>query len=125
MRAPFFAEVLRADLFDDAFLDVFLEAVFFVVAFFAPFLLADFFFDGTFAPAFLASDKPIAMACFRDVTFFPLPLFSLPRFLSLIVFSTFSPAFFEYLAIRNVLGKREKFRPAVVHVHSHELLVFR
>ena len=36
-------------------------------------------FDGTFAPLSLASDRPIAMACFRLVTRFPLlPLFNVP-----------------------------------------------
>jgi hypothetical protein len=37
-----------------------------------------------------ASDKPIAIACLRLVTFLPLrPLFSLPRFISCISRSTF------------------------------------
>jgi len=39
-----------------------------------------FFLEGTFAPGFLASDKAMAMACLREVTFLPLPLFSVPRF---------------------------------------------
>lgn len=38
------------------------------------------FFFGTLAPFFLASDNPMAIACFRLVTFFPDPLFSVPRF---------------------------------------------
>jgi len=58
----------------------------------------DFFF-GTFAPSFLASDKPIAIACLRLVTFLPLPLFNVPSFFSCIAFSTLSPAFFEYFAM--------------------------
>ena len=41
------------------------------------FELDDFFF-GTLAPDFLASDSPIAMACFGLVTFRPDPLFSFP-----------------------------------------------
>src|SRR5678815_694081 len=58
---------------------------------------------GTLAPACLASDKPIAIACLRLVTFFPLrPLFNVPCFLSCMAFSTFSPAFFEYFAIVNL-----------------------
>lgn len=43
--------------------------------------LEDFF--GTFAPSRRASESPMAIACLRLVTFFPLrPLFSLPRFIS-------------------------------------------
>src|SRR5258708_1091169 len=39
-----------------------------------------FFGFGTFAPRFLASDNPMAIACSRLVTRFPLrPLFSSPR----------------------------------------------
>ena len=45
------------------------------------YLLVAFFFLGTFAPAFLASDIPIAIACFLLVTFLPLPLFKVPCFL--------------------------------------------
>ena len=59
-----------------------------------------YFFAGTFAPSFLASERPIAMACLRLVTFFPLrPLFNVPCFFSCITFSTLSPAFLEYFAI--------------------------
>ncbi len=64
-----------------------------------------FFFDedfllGTLPPAFRASDSPIAMACFLLVTFLPdRPLFSFPVFRSCIAFSTFSDAFFPYLAM--------------------------
>src|SRR5687767_2988617 len=75
--------------------------LFFFAAFFlvAVFLRAVFFF-GTFAPASLASDKPIAIACLRLVTFFPLrPLLSVPLFFSCMAFSTLSCAFFEYFAI--------------------------
>ncbi len=66
-----------------------------------------FFFDedflrGTFPPAARASDNPIAMACFRFVTFLPeRPLFKLPRFRSCIAFSTFCDAFLPYLAIHS------------------------
>ena len=85
-------------LFDDVpFLaeDLFFDADFFFAAFFtAP------FFRGTFAPASLASERPMAMACLRLVTFLPLrPLLSVPRFFSCIASSTFSWAFFEYFAI--------------------------
>jgi hypothetical protein len=45
---------------------------------------------GTFFPAFRASDNPIAIACFRLVTFLPLrPLFKVPSFISCISVSTF------------------------------------
>ena len=58
------------------------------------------FFRGTVAPSLRASDKPIAIACFLLVTFFPeRPLFNVPCFLSCIAFSTFFDAFFPYLAI--------------------------
>src|SRR5216684_7126623 len=64
-----------------------------------------FFFDedflrGTFPPAFRASDSPIAIACFLLVTFLPeRPLFNVPVLRSCIAFSTFSAAFFPYLAM--------------------------
>jgi hypothetical protein len=58
--------------------------------------MPDFF--GTFAPDLRASDNPMAMACLRLVTFFPLrPLFSVPLFRSRIARSTFWPAFGLYL----------------------------
>lgn len=70
----------------------FVELLFFAALFFA----GDFFF-GTFAPAFRASDSPIAIACLRLVTFFPLrPLFSVPLFFSRIVRATFFCAFGLY-----------------------------
>jgi len=63
------------------------------------FLDEDFFF-GTLPPAFRASDRPIAIACFLLVTFFPeRPLLSVPFFRSCIAFSTFSDAFLPYLAM--------------------------
>ena len=79
---------------EDFFVADFLPAVFFDAAFLdAPFLA------GTFAPAFLASDNAIAMACLREVTFLPLPLFKVPRFFSRITVSTFLPAALEYFAM--------------------------
>jgi len=63
------------------------------------FFAADFFL-GTLLPLFLASDNPIAMACLRLVTFFPLrPLLRVPAFFSFMARSTFLPAPAEYLAI--------------------------
>src|SRR6185369_3897747 len=55
---------------------------------------------GTLPPARRASDRPIAMACLREVTFFPeRPLRSVPSLRSFITFSTFSAAFFPYRAM--------------------------
>ena len=73
---PLFEAVFLLLLLPDDFLDELFLLVPFLVARFErpPDLLA---FLGTFAPSFLASDKPIAIACLRDVTFLPLrPLFS-------------------------------------------------
>src|SRR5882762_1486949 len=62
-----------------------------------------YFFDvllGTFPPSLLASDKPIAIACLRLVTFFPdRPLLSSPCFRSCIALCTFSCAFSPYFAM--------------------------
>ena len=64
------------------------------------FFLADDFFLGTLAPARRASDKPIAIACFRLLTFFPdRPLFKVPFFRSRIARSTFFDAVLPYLAM--------------------------
>jgi hypothetical protein len=38
------------------------------------------YFDGTLLPLRLASERPIAMACFLLLTFLLLPLFKLPFF---------------------------------------------
>src|SRR5882672_8062731 len=71
-----------------AYADAFLLVVFFPGA------------GGTLLPCFLASERPMAIACLRLVTFFPLrPLFSLPCFISSITFSTFFWLPFEYLAM--------------------------
>lgn len=57
-----------------------------------------FFFSGTFLPSRRASDRPMAIACFGFVTFFPLrPDFSLPCFMARISRSTSFPADGEYL----------------------------
>jgi len=91
--------VLRGHALDDFF---FRDADFFVDVFFLDdaFFLEDAFFFGTFAPARRASDSPMAIACFRLVTFFfDLPLFKVPLFRSSIAFLTFACAVFPYLAI--------------------------
>jgi hypothetical protein len=75
------------DFFDDDFLDQ--PADFF----------DDDFFEGTLPPSRRASERPMAMACFRLVTFFPEPLFNLPLLSSCISSSTLSDAFFPYFAM--------------------------
>src|SRR6185436_2520895 len=56
---------------------------------------------GTFAPARRASDRPMAIACLRLVTFLPeRPLLSVPRLRSCIARSTFCSAFLPYFAMR-------------------------
>ena len=86
------------DFFEDDFLlDDFLLEDFFDDDFFEELFFDDDFFDGTLPPSRRASESPMAMACFRLVTFFPdLPLFSVPCFRSCIAFSTLSWAFFPY-----------------------------
>src|ERR1051325_5217334 len=72
---------------------------------------SDYFFflfplrAGTFPPARRASDSPIAIACFRLVTFFPeRPLFNLPFFRSCIARLTFCWAFLPYRAMTLLLS---------------------
>jgi hypothetical protein len=61
--------------------------------------------DGTFPPARRASDSPIAIACFRLLTFFPdLPDFNSPRFISCIARLTFCEAFFPYFLPLDFVG---------------------
>src|SRR5437867_9474125 len=56
-------------------------------------------FFGTFAPALRASDRPIAIACLRLVTFLPeRPLFSVPSLRSCIARFTLLCAFLPYRA---------------------------
>lgn len=64
-----------------------------------------YFFFGTFAPFFRASERPIATACFRLVTFLPLrPLFSVPRFILCISFFTCLPAAELYFLLEDFLA---------------------
>jgi hypothetical protein len=84
LREVFFFVVRFAD---------FLLAVFFFVVFF----LAAFFLGGTFLPSLRASDKPIAIACFRLFTVLPdLPLFKVPALRLRIARPTFADALREY-----------------------------
>jgi hypothetical protein len=92
LAVAFFA---GARLAADFFAGDFFAVDFFAADFFAAPLPADFFAGGTLPPALRASDKPIAIACLRLVTFLPdLPLFSVPAFFSFIAASTLSEAFF-------------------------------
>src|SRR5579859_778150 len=55
---------------------------------------------GTFAPFSRASERPIAIACFRPLTLRPeRPLFRVPALRFFIARSTLADAFFEYLAM--------------------------
>ncbi len=96
--AVFFAVAFFVVFFAVLFFEAFL-AVAFLVVFFAALFLEAAFLAGTFAPASRASDKPIAIACFLLVTFFPEPLLSVPALRSCMVFSTLSCAFLEYFAM--------------------------
>ena len=61
-------------------------------------------FFGTFLPLALASDRPIAIACLRLLTFLPeRPLFNVPALRFFIARSTSADAFFEYLRAIAVL----------------------
>ena len=97
MGRPFYYFFLEVRFFDERFLPPFFEL--FLPPFFEPFFEL-FLADGTLAPSSRASDRPIAIACFRLVTFLPeRPLFYSPRFISCMARSTFLPAFLPYLAI--------------------------
>jgi hypothetical protein len=67
--------------------------------FFFAVVLDEVFLLGTFAPFALASERPIAIACFLLLTFAPLPLRSVPDFFRFIALLTVLCAFFEYFAI--------------------------
>src|ERR1017187_6246116 len=54
-------------------------------------------------PAFLALERPMAMACFLLVTFLPLPDLSVPFFISFISVSTLLPAAGEYFRVDDFL----------------------
>jgi hypothetical protein len=80
----------------------------FDLRFLAVFLFFDVFL-GTLLPAALASERPIAIACLRLLTFRPeRPLFNVPALRFFIARSTFADAFFEYfraMIILPVAGK--------------------
>jgi len=69
----------------------------------------DFFF-GTFPPSLRASERPMAMACLRLVTFLPLrPLLSVPFFFSCIARFTLLLAFAPYFRPPEDLRDEELF----------------
>ena len=89
-RVDFVALDLRAVFLLLFFAVDFLALLFLADDFFALARLLDDFFPGTLAPARLASESPIAIACFGFVTFLPeRPLFNVPRFCSRIASPTF------------------------------------
>ena len=93
------ADFRDADFFDDDLRAEDLRAADFFVDFFAAFF-DRFGFGGTFPPARRASDRPIAIACLRLVTFLPeRPLRSLPCLRSSIALLTFACAFLPYFAM--------------------------
>src|ERR1043165_8248321 len=57
------------------------------------------FFLGTFLPFLRASERPIAIACLRLLTFLPLPLFKVPRFFLCMAPSTSLEALLLYRLI--------------------------
>src|SRR3954463_15730571 len=76
LGAAFFAaDFLGAAFFAAAFLGAAFLAAFLGAAFLPAFFAGAPFFGGTFAPFFLASESPIAMACFGFFTFAPVPDF--------------------------------------------------
>ena len=78
------------------------------------------FLDGTLPPSLRASDRPMAIACLRLVTFFPeRPLFKVPLFRSCIAFLTFRDAFFPYLGITTP----HSVRPVYVDRMNHSASV--
>jgi hypothetical protein len=101
-----FFEDDEEDFFEEPFFEDDEEAFFDDPFFEEPFFEdEDFFAVGTLPPSARASDRPIAMACLRLVTFLPEPpLLSVPRLRSCIAFSTFSDALFPYFdAMQNLL----------------------
>jgi len=86
----------------------FLNCYFFDFRFLAAFFFFAAFF-GTLLPSARASERPIAIACLRLVTFLPeRPLFNVPALRFFIARPTLADAFFEYfraMAIFPIAGK--------------------
>ncbi len=107
--------------------DLRLRAVFFEVRFAAVFLvvlrlffaverLAVFFLGGTFLPSLRASERPMAIACLRLVTFLPdLPLFKVPALRLRRARPTFAEALREYFRAMILSPAKEKqYRHAAI-----------
>jgi hypothetical protein len=94
--------LLRFARNDDDF-DYFFAFRFLAVFFFFVVLFLEAFF-GTFFPSARASERPIAIACLRLVTFLPdRPLFNVPALRFFITRSTSAEALFEYFRAMMVL----------------------
>src|SRR3954467_5081743 len=84
--------------------DFFLLLFFFLeLFFFEP------FFGGTFLPSARASERPIAIACLRLLTFLPeRPLFKVPALRFFIARPTLADAFLEYFRAMTILPVARK-----------------
>ena len=95
-------------------------------AVFLPVLLVGFlpvFFAGTFPPFLRASERPIAIACLRLVTFFPLrPLLSVPFLRSRIAFATLRSAIFPYFAIGSPIISSQGIKKNANNLADHDQL---
>jgi hypothetical protein len=110
LRLPAFL-VFLADFFLAAFLVVFFTAFFFTAFFFTVFV-------GTFLPSARASDRPMAIACLRLVTFLPEPpLFNVPALAFFTARATFFAADFEYFAMGLSDPDRDQSRPRIMVPH--------
>jgi hypothetical protein len=79
------------------------QTYFFALRFLPAALFFEAFF-GTLAPAALASERPIAIACLRLLTFLPdRPLFKVPALRFFIARPTLADAVFEYFRAMTIL----------------------
>jgi hypothetical protein len=83
------------------------------------------FFGGTFFPSRRASERPIAIACLRLLTFLPdRPLFKVPDLRFFIARPTFADAFFEYFRATILLPVETKLiftvRESSIARHAHQ-----
>ena len=86
------------------------------------------FFLGTLAPFLRASERPMAMACFRLFTWPPLPLLperKVPLFLRCIALFTLLPAALPYLAISFLLWGDQAIETAFTRRSGFSLYTVR
>jgi hypothetical protein len=103
------------------------------LAFFAFFVLRDFFADffadflaGTFFPSLRASERPIAMACFRLLTVLPdRPLFSVPFLRLCMARLTFFAAPLEYFRTMILSAVHDRTRISAEHMDMFHRTVER